>query len=70
MSSNLAYKLHKLRENFGLTHAEIAEELREHVAGVKLTAEMIREFEAASDGCRVGGLLKGVALLRVESYQR
>ena len=49
MSSNLAYKLRKLREYFGVTHAEIAEELREHdLSGLKLTAEMIREFEAGT----------------------
>ena len=49
MSSNLAYKLRKLREIFGLTHAEIAEELREHdLSGLKLTAEMVRQFETGA----------------------
>ena len=70
MYSDLAHKLRKLRENFGLTDAQIAKELRGHVAGVKLTAEMIREFDACTQQPSVAGSLKGVALPGGESYQR
>jgi transcriptional regulator with XRE-family HTH domain len=49
MSSDLAYKLRKVRQTFGLTHAEMAKELRQcDLPKLKLTTEMIRQFEAAT----------------------
>lgn len=49
MSAELGYKLRRVRQMFGLTPAEMAKDLREYdLAGLKLSANMIRQFEAGT----------------------
>jgi len=49
MSSNLAYKLRKVRQTYGLTVVEMAKELRGcEPVGLEISAEMVRRFEAGT----------------------